>query len=60
MRPLPMCSLTCCKTRINTSDDFYGAFPKQRGFYDPNEARGLIAIVIIMLSSETQPLPKCS
>ena len=24
---------------------FHGAFPKQTGFYGPNEARGLIAIV---------------
>ena len=41
---------------------FHGAFPKQTGFYGPNEARGLIPIVglIIMLISETRPLPKCS
>ena len=37
---------------------FHGAFPKQTGFYGPNG--GLISIVIITLSSEMRPLPKCS
>ena len=31
-------------TTAKTQTTFHGAFPKQKGFDDPNEARGLIAI----------------
>ena len=30
-RPLPTCSLSCSKTGIITSDDFFGWFLKQTG-----------------------------
>ena len=37
-----------------------GSFTSHSGSYGPNEAIGLIAILTIMLISETRPLPNCS
>ena len=37
-----------------------GSFTSHSGSYVPNEAIGLIAILTIMLISETRPLPNCS
>ena len=58
-RAVPQCRLTCCKTGIITTT-FLGAFPNKTGYYGPNEAPGLIAILIIMLNTVTLPLPPCS
>ena len=52
--------LTCYKTGIITSDDFCWCVSISDGGYGPNESPGLIAMLIIMLNTETLPLPKCS
>ena len=59
-RPLPKGSLPRSKTGIITSNDFCSCVSISDGGYCPNESPGLIAIVIIILSTETRPLSKCS
>ena len=50
----------CSKTGIITSDDFSWCISKADGGYGPNEAPGLIATLVIMLSTGMRPVPTCS
>ena len=57
---MPTLSLTCSNTGILNSDEFSWCVSISDGDRAYNEAPGVIAILIIILSTETRPVPKCS